>query len=570
MSQGSDVAVVKKRTRASRPKVRTGCITCKVRHKKCDETRPYCLRCTSTGRKCDGYQQLPTKNRSTNTAAVAAAVESSYAPSVVQRRTPPMAASSFLPSDSSYMPPVDAYATPLLHSSIPANPWDLTDRERRYLDFFLTHTAVQCAGYFHDDFWCRLVPQASEVDPAIRHAAIALGALHRNFESMAFDKTLRDDAFPLQQCNKAIALLRHQLASGNRRMETTLVTCILLISFAFLQGDAITANSHYHVGVRLLREWQQSGMLGSGSTYSTLVKLFARMELYLSTFASMDDDDVFAAVAGDEEPVRMSLGSIDIPAHMDSLDQASSLLFSLIRHAMQNEQRRLCRSPQARQLGDDVRAEVASKLEQWNRALNIFLEHHALSLSAKETRTVIVLQLWSETAYIMNAAHDRTSEMQFDAFEQRFRRLVRLAEALLEPGCLRGGVRTTSAAAAAAAAAGIPTFSVETGVIPPLFYCGYKCRNWSIRREALALLRRWQRQEGMWQTPGAAIILDRLIAIESEDLSPGETVPESARILTAQIKLLPSNPHIRLRYCRSMNPDGTKNWQTEWLSQHIY
>lgn len=472
------------------------------------------------------------------------------------------------PSDSSYIPhPADPYATTGFYSSIPANPWDLTDRERHYLDFFRTHTAVQCAGYFHDDFWCRLVPQASEVDPAIRHAAIALGALHRNFESMAFGKTLRDDAFPLQQCNKAIALLRHQLASGHRRMESTLVTCILLISFAFLQGDAITATSHYHVGVRLLREWQQSGLMGSNSTYLTLVKLFARMELYLSTFASLDDDDdVFAAVTGDEEPVRMSLGSIDIPPHMDSLDQASSLLFSLIRHAMQNEQRRLCRSVQARQLGDEVRAEVASKLEQWNRALNIFLEHHALSLSAKETRTVIVLELWSETAYIMNAAHDRASEMQFDAFEQRFRRVVRLAEALLEPGCLRGGdARSTSTAAAAAA--GIPTFSVETGVIPPLFYCSYKCRHWSIRREALALLRRWQRQEGIWQTRGAAVILDRLIAIESEGLAPGETVPESARILTAQIKLLPSNPHIRLRYCRSMNADGTRNWETEWLSQ---
>ncbi|KAL5599098.1 hypothetical protein FOVSG1_006910 [Fusarium oxysporum f. sp. vasinfectum] len=36
-------------------KVRTGCITCKVRKIKCDETRPCCRRCTNTGRNCDGY-----------------------------------------------------------------------------------------------------------------------------------------------------------------------------------------------------------------------------------------------------------------------------------------------------------------------------------------------------------------------------------------------------------------------------------------------------------------------------------------------------------------------------------
>ncbi|ENH65134.1 hypothetical protein FOC1_g10005986 [Fusarium oxysporum f. sp. cubense race 1] len=41
------------RQRARAPKVKTGCGTCKV---KCDEARPACTRCTSTGRKCDGYQ----------------------------------------------------------------------------------------------------------------------------------------------------------------------------------------------------------------------------------------------------------------------------------------------------------------------------------------------------------------------------------------------------------------------------------------------------------------------------------------------------------------------------------
>lgn len=44
-----------KRVRKPHNKVRTGCRTCKIRRKKCDETKPACHRCTSTGRKCDGY-----------------------------------------------------------------------------------------------------------------------------------------------------------------------------------------------------------------------------------------------------------------------------------------------------------------------------------------------------------------------------------------------------------------------------------------------------------------------------------------------------------------------------------
>ncbi|KAH8808719.1 hypothetical protein F5884DRAFT_753238 [Xylogone sp. PMI_703] len=49
-----------RRSRASKPKVRTGCTTCKIRHVKCDETKPACMRCVKFGRQCDGYAQVKT------------------------------------------------------------------------------------------------------------------------------------------------------------------------------------------------------------------------------------------------------------------------------------------------------------------------------------------------------------------------------------------------------------------------------------------------------------------------------------------------------------------------------
>lgn len=36
-----------------------GCLTCRMRKVKCDEQRPSCQRCLSTGRTCDGYTALP-------------------------------------------------------------------------------------------------------------------------------------------------------------------------------------------------------------------------------------------------------------------------------------------------------------------------------------------------------------------------------------------------------------------------------------------------------------------------------------------------------------------------------
>ncbi|CAE6397341.1 unnamed protein product [Rhizoctonia solani] len=41
----------------------TGCLTCKTRRKKCDETKPKCLRCQRLGVECPGYIYVPYKNR---------------------------------------------------------------------------------------------------------------------------------------------------------------------------------------------------------------------------------------------------------------------------------------------------------------------------------------------------------------------------------------------------------------------------------------------------------------------------------------------------------------------------
>lgn len=58
---------LKKRTRTSKPKVRTGCNTCKIRRVKCDEARPICKRCARADIVCDGYgdRSLSAQDRTT-------------------------------------------------------------------------------------------------------------------------------------------------------------------------------------------------------------------------------------------------------------------------------------------------------------------------------------------------------------------------------------------------------------------------------------------------------------------------------------------------------------------------
>ncbi|KAF3353739.1 hypothetical protein VdG1_08045 [Verticillium dahliae VDG1] len=60
-----------KKKRASRPKVRTACLTCKIRRVKCDERKPTCARCHKADVECDGYfaKTEETAASSTTTAA---------------------------------------------------------------------------------------------------------------------------------------------------------------------------------------------------------------------------------------------------------------------------------------------------------------------------------------------------------------------------------------------------------------------------------------------------------------------------------------------------------------------
>ncbi len=68
------------------------------------------------------------------------------------------------------MPPMKVLQTP--RSKLFAS-----DEEYRYFCLFREKTASTLAGYFKDSLWSRLVLQACETTPSVRHAIIAIGAL---------------------------------------------------------------------------------------------------------------------------------------------------------------------------------------------------------------------------------------------------------------------------------------------------------------------------------------------------------------------------------------------------------
>lgn len=135
----------KKHGRIGKAKSRNGCAECKRRRVKCDEERPECNRCVSSGRKCPGYVESP----------------SSKSTSPISSR------------NSSASPPVDT----IIHVS-PTTAY-LND-ERRQLDFFISHAAPRLAGNFDQDFWCGSVLQAAQHEPVILDCLLAISTLYEH------------------------------------------------------------------------------------------------------------------------------------------------------------------------------------------------------------------------------------------------------------------------------------------------------------------------------------------------------------------------------------------------------
>ncbi|KAI9648892.1 hypothetical protein NHQ30_001458 [Ciborinia camelliae] len=64
-----------------------------------------------------------------------------------------------------------------------------------------------------------------------------------------------------------------------------------------------------------------------------------------------------------------------------------------------------------------------------------------------------------------------------------------------------------------------PSFALDLGIIPPLFVVATKCRDRSLRREAISLLTSSHRREGMWDSRLCAVVGNWIMRVEEEGLS---------------------------------------------------
>ncbi|KAK0127395.1 hypothetical protein ONS96_006940 [Cadophora gregata f. sp. sojae] len=493
--------------RARKPKTRTGCITCKIRRVKCDEGKPSCVKCTTTGRKCDGY---------------------------ANKDPEPVGLETCTRSDCLLSTRNIARA---LSSNILEN-----GQERRAFEFFRHRTAIEMSGFFHSEFWDGLLPQASQSEPAILHAVIALGSLHELYwegESvLPRDAEISSKrAFALQQTNKAIGYLTKPSTSATPRSgEAVLMSCLLFVCLETFQGNHNGALAHLESGLKILgsmgfnKPAVDTGLIssrGRSLDHHMLIPLFCRLDMQASTYfprrqlyydSPFEDQDLPA-----EPPVPKEFSSIT-----EANNSLQSRIYAVVRYTqLVRQYRESTRLDPDKSVTNQLpkklliaQIEQTKQLGRWLTTMNAFLKEPKISLTPQDLRCIVLLKMQQITINIMLASTIFNDQTEYDDLKTDFERVTVLAASLLK-------------APASSKAVQSPYCSFDMTVIPSLYNAACRCRDPVVRRKAITLLSSSARREGIWNSDVSAAIAQRIMDIEEDGLGPissAQSVPMEARI----------------------------------------
>ncbi|KAM5346205.1 hypothetical protein ACJ41O_009210 [Fusarium nematophilum] len=445
---------------ASRSK--TGCITCRIRRVKCDETRPQCKRCQSAKRICDGY--LSDDN----------AMPRRQLAKVVKTLSVVGPVSRALTSSPSSSNPV----------SRPVSPNDTI-----YFDLFRYATVPGTCSVFPSGFWQEGFLQMAHGEPAVWHAAVALGTLHQRMEGLSLkqnDETLVKRA--MAHYGKAMALAKDLDSPAQ-----VVTLSIALVAAASMLGWWSEMQTHVMAGLRIVaRDGTDTSGLGS------LMGSLMRIDVLAMTFSDSSSPYPYAESTSvfTTERFLMTPSPEEI-----SYEELSSEFFGIVRTFLLLDDGILS--------GNVPHGPWLTKFDALVRRVSLW-ESRMAGLEAsrqpthREQTTSLSLRLYHIILRTFLRSTSFGHETRYDDLLGYFEYAIRLAATLQER--MRTGALNTVG------------LSLEPGIIVPLWVVIHRCRHYKLRHAALKILTEVNRVEGMWRSDATAAVLGTLAKVEEETL----------------------------------------------------
>ncbi|KAL7785464.1 hypothetical protein V8C43DRAFT_317746 [Trichoderma afarasin] len=476
-------------------KVRTGCVTCKKRKIKCDETRPTCRKCTSTGRVCAGYQAKPTGHYSW-----------------------------------------EELLRPRWQASDTNNNIKIMNALRGFY-FFVEVVAPALDGPLRGSFWTHTVPRVYIQELAVREATLAVSLLYE-YHRIGWQQLWKNGSYAAAQSPRSVSMstshhlygaairrynsaIKHLVASKTMNVETVLVACVIFICIEFLTGQGDVAIRHVTHGLTLLNNLTLASSETELSVY--LASFFCHLGIFPFFFSERIPDipDI---------PPPFDIGNIPVGSSFVSETEAQAaldlLLCRSVRLVRMAAGHKFNTKPkpdflldlgtlvaQTKKLQDDLAlwwyafSAMLLRLNLSNeREMKVHIHAHDDDndeefFALLEVRW-LVAQIWSSTCLTVN-------ETEYDAHFGSFQRIIHLAKRAK----MKMKTRTGTTSSLGEPSRGI--FSFNMGFGPLIHFVVLKCRYLHLRLEALALqpaiacLR-----ESMWDCATMSAIGTRIVEME--------------------------------------------------------
>jgi hypothetical protein len=403
---------------------------------------------------------------------------------------------------------------------------------------FFEYISIKHLNEYHPcESWRNMLMFFSQTVPSVRHAAMALALIHRNYldrdssdrgHQPQSSKGWLPDKAPLFHYNRAIQLLLNQeMDDSTQTTAITLLVCYLFTCFDHLAGNDVQAMKHLRGGVELLRNMDKA-MLNNNNTYDDtepsgvrglicqITRQIRRLDMQAVTFL------VDWTPAGIQETLMSPLPPSDNAFR--SLDQAADHLQILVARVMRlrNTEQEMSMMGKMPPPPSSLKEIVLGQLEAWSSLFGNMLQQGSFYTTDFETyRLISLLRLQHTIAWTFLSSYGPGREMEYDKFLPQFQQCVALA----------GDV---AAAHERYSGSLKPTFTPEIGIVPVLYIIGVKCRHPVVRREVLSILRRQPIREAVWDSITAARVVERVIEIEEGGSEEGEMTRSMEQIAVWQ------------------------------------
>ena len=434
----------------------------------------------------------------------------------------------------------------------------LTSHECFFLDLCRSSGIVYFASYPGDDLLNGYVRQIAESQPAIKHAAIAGTVLGNPYSKLYFgsgnEKAKKVNEFVMRQTSKAIRYLLQKPTPKDpldkrAHREVVMTMCGVLAQMSMGLDQLDTYRMHVEHGQRAMQEWEDEDF--NHSSIAPTLSIFLAQENCLVQMSSnpalfLHNDNPFLRQASSFCDFKMSTAEHIVSGHWHIWSYLV-LRDGVIPNGLAGWS----------EYPDGILKSTAItflvKVQMYKRLLKDCIEQAGFSATQSLRDLWMPLALWDQVACAMVGAAlamdestiFKPSQMKYDAVLAYFRRINELAKKIVR--------------SLAQQDASTLSYSVDYVVGTALFFCGFYCRDWSTRREALHLLKvlgeRYKGSDALGFLPMKISALKLIIDIESHGLQPEDMVPEFARIQYVEFSGSPGSPNIRFSY-RPVGMDG--------------